>query len=84
MNCQSQSNSPFQKGGSFWSARVGLSHRVLAVEDEALLAELAPYEAAKSAIRLPFDKPVPYELIAKLVKIRVAQNLEKAEGKRKM
>ncbi|MFZ0546938.1 MAG: hypothetical protein WAM60_15935 [Candidatus Promineifilaceae bacterium] len=44
---------------------------------EAFLAELAPYVAAKRSIRLPLDKPVPYELIVKLVKIRVEQNLAK-------
>jgi uncharacterized protein YdhG (YjbR/CyaY superfamily) len=60
---------------------IGFYPRPAGIEDEALLAELAPYEAAKSAIRLPFDKPVPYELIAKLVKIRVEQNLERAEAK---
>lgn len=59
---------------------IGFYPRPAWIEDEALLAELAPYEAAKSSIRLPFDKPVPYELIGKLVKIRVEQNL--AKGKR--
>jgi uncharacterized protein YdhG (YjbR/CyaY superfamily) len=67
-----------------YKKHIGFYPRPAGIEDEALLAELAPYEAAKSAIRLPFDRPIPYELIAKLVKIRVEQNLEKAETKRKM
>ena len=58
---------------------IGFYPRPAGIEDEALLAELAPYEAAKSSIRLPFDKPVPYELIGKVVKIRVAQNLGKVK-----
>lgn len=64
-----------------YKKHIGFYPRPAGIEDEALLAELAPYEAAKSSIRLPFDKPVPYELIAKLVKIRVEQNLERAEAK---
>jgi uncharacterized protein YdhG (YjbR/CyaY superfamily) len=66
---------------SAFKKHIGFYPRPAGIEDEALLAELAPYEAAKSSIRLPFDKPVPYELIAKLVKIRVEQNLERAEAK---
>jgi uncharacterized protein YdhG (YjbR/CyaY superfamily) len=64
-----------------YKKHIGFYPRPAGIEDEGLLAELAPYEAAKSSIRLPFDKPVPYELIGKLVKIRVEQNLGK--GKRR-
>lgn len=60
---------------------IGFYPRPSGIEDEALLAELAPYEAAKSSIRLPLDQPVPYELIGKLVKIRVEQNLLKVKRK---
>jgi uncharacterized protein YdhG (YjbR/CyaY superfamily) len=69
---------------SAFKKHIGFYPRPAGIEDEALLAELAPYEAAKSAIRLPFDRPIPYELIAKLVKIRLEQNLAKVEGKKKM
>jgi uncharacterized protein YdhG (YjbR/CyaY superfamily) len=58
---------------------IGFYPRPAGIEDAALLAELAPYEAAKSSIQLPFNKPVPYELISKLVKIRVEQNLAKGK-----
>jgi uncharacterized protein YdhG (YjbR/CyaY superfamily) len=61
---------------------IGFYPRPAGIEDEALLTELAPYEAAKSSIRLPHNRPIPYELIGKLVKIRVAQNLERAEARR--
>ncbi|WP_149096260.1 iron chaperone [Paenibacillus terrae] len=31
----------------------------------------------------PIDKPLPYDIISRIVKIRVASNIEKAEGKLK-
>lgn len=67
---------------SVFKKHIGFYPRPAGIEDEGLLAELAPYEAAKSSIRLPFDKPVPYELIGKLVKIRVEQNLAKVKGRK--
>lgn len=41
--------------------------------------ELASYKRAKGTIRFPLDSPVPYELIAKIVKYRVEENLSKAK-----
>jgi uncharacterized protein YdhG (YjbR/CyaY superfamily) len=51
--------------------------------DEALRKELAAYEAEKSTLRFPFDEAVPYELIGKLVKLRVKEDLERAAAKGK-
>lgn len=45
--------------------------------------ELSAYESAKGSVKFPLDKPIPYELIAKIVKFRVEENLEKAEAKGK-
>lgn len=45
--------------------------------------ELSPYETAKGSVKFPLDKPIPYGLIEKIVKFRVKENLEKAEGKKK-
>jgi len=45
--------------------------------------ELAIYEAGKGSIRFPIDKPLPLELISKIVKARVEENLKKAELKSK-
>ena len=42
--------------------------------------ELSPYRAAKSTVRFPLDKPVPFELITQIEKLRVKENLRK--GKR--
>jgi uncharacterized protein YdhG (YjbR/CyaY superfamily) len=43
--------------------------------------ELAGYEGSKGTVQFPLDKPLPLALIAKMVKYRVAQNLEKAATK---
>jgi len=48
---------------------------------EAFKHELSQYEGSKGAIRFPLDKPLPLELISKIVKYRVAENLKKAEIK---
>jgi uncharacterized protein YdhG (YjbR/CyaY superfamily) len=42
---------------------------------------LSAYEGAKSTVRFPLDKPIPFGLISKIVKFRVKKNLERAEGK---
>ncbi len=41
--------------------------------------ELAKYEGGKSAIQFPHDEPVPYGLVAKLVKFRSKENAKKAK-----
>jgi len=45
--------------------------------------ELSVYEGAKGSVRFPLDKPIPFDLISKIVKFRVKENLERAEAKRK-
>jgi len=45
---------------------------------EAHTAELKPYVGSKGTIRFPADKPVPYRLVTKIVKARVAQ-IDRAE-----
>ena len=45
--------------------------------------ELSVYEGAKGSVKFPLDKPIPYTLIAKIVKFRVKENLEKAAAKGK-
>jgi uncharacterized protein YdhG (YjbR/CyaY superfamily) len=46
--------------------------------DARLEKALAPYAGAKGNLRLPLDQPMPYDLITRLVKLRVRQNLGKA------
>jgi uncharacterized protein YdhG (YjbR/CyaY superfamily) len=50
---------------------------------EQFKSELTLYEGSKGTARFPLDKPIPLDLIDKIVRFRVAQNLEKAEAKRK-
>ena len=45
--------------------------------------ELAAYEGGKGSIRFPLDKPIPYDLISRIVEFRVKENLERAEAKAK-
>ena len=39
--------------------------------------ELTGYETSKGTIRFPLDKPIPYELVKKIVKFRVEENLKR-------
>jgi uncharacterized protein YdhG (YjbR/CyaY superfamily) len=53
---------------------------------QAFKQELSIYESSKGSVKFPLDKPLPLELISKIVKFRVAENLKNAEiksGKRK-
>jgi uncharacterized protein YdhG (YjbR/CyaY superfamily) len=42
------------------------------------LDELALYKGTKGSVHFPLDQPMPYELIRKIVKVRLAENLNKA------
>jgi uncharacterized protein YdhG (YjbR/CyaY superfamily) len=48
---------------------------------EAFKEEIARYQGAKGSIRFPLDEPMPLDLIARIVKMRAAENLKKAERK---
>ena len=48
---------------------------------EAFKKELSVYEGAKGSVRFPIDKPLPLELVSRIVKFRVAENLKNAEAK---
>jgi uncharacterized protein YdhG (YjbR/CyaY superfamily) len=39
-------------------------------------AELSPYRRGKGSIQFPLDRPVPYDLISRIVTFRVKENLE--------
>ena len=43
--------------------------------------ELSAYESGKGTARFPLDRPVPYDLISRIVKFRVKENLERAGGR---
>ncbi|MEP7318979.1 MAG: DUF1801 domain-containing protein [Panacibacter sp.] len=44
--------------------------------------ELSVYDGAKGSIKFPIDQPLPFDLISKIVKFRVQENLEKAADKK--
>ena len=44
---------------------------------EAFKKELSGYEISKGTIRFPLNKPVPFDLVKKIVRYRVKQNLGK-------
>jgi uncharacterized protein YdhG (YjbR/CyaY superfamily) len=46
---------------------------------EAFKEELSPYKTSKGAIQFPLDKPIPYDLIEKIVQFRVNENIAKAK-----
>ena len=48
---------------------------------EAFKEELSQYKSGKGSVQFPFTKPMHYDLIAKIVKFRVKENLEKVKKK---
>jgi uncharacterized protein YdhG (YjbR/CyaY superfamily) len=51
--------------------------------DASLLEAVAPYAGEKGNLRFPLDRPIPYDLIERIVRLRVKQNLAKPAAKRK-
>ena len=45
--------------------------------------ELSIYGSGKGTLKFPLDKPVPFDLISKIVKFRVKETLKRAEAKGK-
>ncbi len=39
--------------------------------------ELSSFKSAKGSVQFPHDRPIPYDIISKIVKFRVKQNEEK-------
>ena len=69
----------YLNGGLVWFGaykhHIGLYPRSSGMQ--ALIEELSAYKGTKGAVHFPLDKPVPYELIGKIVKVRAAENLKK-------
>ena len=45
--------------------------------------QISDYKWAKGSVQFPFDKPLPLELIEKITRFRVKENLQKATLKKK-
>jgi uncharacterized protein YdhG (YjbR/CyaY superfamily) len=44
---------------------------------EAFKEELSDYEVSKGTVRFPMNKPIPFDLVRKIVRYRVKENLDK-------
>lgn len=49
--------------------------------NQLLQKELSVYKSGKGSIQFPLNQPMPYDLITKIVKLRVMENLKKAKNK---
>ena len=49
---------------------------------EIFARELAPYQTSKGSVQFPRGQPVPYDLIAKIVRFRVGEVAKKPAGNR--
>jgi len=48
---------------------------------EAFKEELSPYRQGKGSVQFPLDKPIPYDLVERIVKYRVTETLETKKRK---
>lgn len=44
--------------------------------------ELSVYKMGKGSVQFPLDKPIPYELISRIVKFRVKENMERTNERK--
>jgi uncharacterized protein YdhG (YjbR/CyaY superfamily) len=48
---------------------------------EAFKGELSGYANSKGTVQFPLDKPIPFDLVQRIVAFRVKENLKKKSGK---
>jgi uncharacterized protein YdhG (YjbR/CyaY superfamily) len=64
-----------------WKKHIGLYPPISG--DKSLEKAIARYAGPKGNLQFPLDEPIPYDLIERIVKLRVKQDAEKAAAKRK-
>jgi uncharacterized protein YdhG (YjbR/CyaY superfamily) len=64
-----------------WQQHIGLYPPVSG--DKALEKDIAQYSGPKGNLQFPLDEPIPYDLIERIVKLRVKQDLANAAAKAK-
>src|SRR6202790_2355351 len=64
-----------------WEKHIGLYPPIAG--DKTLEKAVARYAGPKGNLQFPLDEPIPYDLIERIVKLRVKRDLAKAEAKRK-
>ena len=47
---------------------------------EAFREDFLPYKSGKGSVQFPFNKPIPFDLITKIVKFRVRENMAKKKS----
>jgi uncharacterized protein YdhG (YjbR/CyaY superfamily) len=65
----------FKNHIGFYPAPVGM---------EEFKEEFSAYKTGKGSVQFPLDQPMPLDVITRMVKFRVEQNLEKTVGKKKV
>ena len=64
-----------------WTKHVGLYPPISG--DKSLEKAVARYAGPKGNLQFPLDEPIPYDLIERIVKLRVKQDTAKAAARRK-
>jgi uncharacterized protein YdhG (YjbR/CyaY superfamily) len=64
-----------------WEKHIGMYPPISG--DKALEKAIARYAGPKGNLQFPLNKPIPYDLIERIVKLRVRQDLAKAAAKKK-
>ncbi|HLW67915.1 MAG TPA: DUF1801 domain-containing protein [Gemmataceae bacterium] len=64
-----------------WEKHIGLYPPISG--DKAIEKAIARYAGPKGNLQFPLDEPMPYDLLERIVKLRVKQDAEKAAAKRK-
>jgi len=58
-----------------WKQHIGLYP--VPAGDAAFQKAVAPFRAAKASVRFPIDKPIPYDLVKRIVVLRVKERQER-------
>ena len=70
----------YLNGGLVWfgayKKHIGF-YPLVSSDDEDFNRELAAYRGTKGSLHFPLDKPMPYDLIRKIIRQRLTENLEK-------
>jgi uncharacterized protein YdhG (YjbR/CyaY superfamily) len=64
-----------------WERHIGMYPPISG--NKAMEKAIARYTGPKGNLQFPLDDPIPYDLIEKLVKLRVKQDSEKAAARRR-
>jgi uncharacterized protein YdhG (YjbR/CyaY superfamily) len=64
-----------------WKKHIGLYPPISG--DKAIEKAVARYAGPKGNLQFPLNEPIPYDLIERIVKLRVKQDTEKATAKKK-